>query len=156
MYELIKLAHLAAAIIWMGGMTMMIFALRPAAMAVLDSPMRASLMQAVWHRSFVLIIASIVVLFTTGTNLYTTTFRAVKAATGVGAVPLGWNLMLVLGLAMMLIFGHIFFAGFRRFKQAAAMADWAVAAKAAAQIHALMVTNFILGWLAIAAMRLVA
>jgi hypothetical protein len=55
---------------------------------------------------------------------------------------------------MMLVFGHIFFAGFRRFKRAVAAAQWPLAAQAAAQIHKLMVLNFVLGWLAIAAVRL--
>jgi len=98
---------------------------------------------------------SIVALFTTGTNLYTTAFRAVKAATGAGSVPLGWNLMLGIGIVMILIFGHIYFAGFRKFKRAVAAAEWSLAAKAAGQIHLLTVINFVLGWLAIAAVRLI-
>jgi hypothetical protein len=57
---------------------------------------------------------------------------------------------------MMLIFGHIYMAGFGKFKRAVATETWPDAARAATQIHALMVTNFVLGWLAIAAVRLVA
>jgi len=155
MYEVVKLIHLVAAILWMGGMAFMLLALRPAALAVMDPQSRARLMGAVWQRFFLVVIVSIVALFTTGTNLYTTAFRAAKAATGSGSVPLGWNLMLVIGLVMMLIFGHIYFAGFRKFKRAVAAAEWPVAAKAAAQIQTLMVTNFVLGWAAIAAVRLV-
>ncbi|MEN9468004.1 MAG: hypothetical protein RL081_2005 [Pseudomonadota bacterium] len=63
--------------------------------------------------------------------------------------------MLVLGLLMMAIFGHIYFAGYAKFKRAMAVQEWPLAGKAAAQIHTLMVTNFVLGWLAIAAVRLV-
>ncbi len=155
MYDLFKLLHLIAGIVWMGGMTALLFALRPAAMKVLEPQLRAQLMAQVWQRFFLVVLVSIVLLFTTGTNLYTTAFKAAKAATGAGSVPLGWNLMLVLGLAMMLIFGHIYFAGFKKFKRAVAAAEWPIAAKAAAQIHTLMLTNFVLGWLAIAAVRLV-
>ena len=100
-------------------------------------------------------LVAIAVLFFTGTNLYTTAFKAVKAATGAGSVPMGWNLMLGIGVAMVLIFGHIYFAGFRKFKRALAASEWPSAAKAAVQINRLVVANFVLGWLAIAAVRLV-
>ena len=155
MYDVVKLTHLVAAIFWMGGMAFMLLALRPAALAVMDPQSRARLMGAVWQRFFLIVIVSIVALFTTGTNLYTTAFRAAKAATGSGSVPLGWNLMLVIGIVMMLIFGHIYFAGFRKFKRAVAAAEWPVAAKAAAQVQTLVMANFVLGWLAIASVRLI-
>jgi hypothetical protein len=98
---------------------------------------------------------SIVALFSTGTNLYTTAFRAIKATTGQGSVPLVWNMMLALGMLMMALFGHTYFMGYARFKRAMAVQDWPVADKAAAQIHLFMLTNFVLGWLAIAALALI-
>ncbi len=155
MTDFVKLAHLVAAILWMGGMAFMLLALRPAAVKLLEPPARLMLMGAVWKRFFLVVMVSIVTLFASGSHLYTATFRAIKAATGQGSVPLGWNVMLVLGLLMMLIFGHIYFAGYARFKRAIAGQDWPLAGKAAAQIHTLMVTNFALGWLSIAAVRLV-
>ena len=155
MIDIVKLIHLVAAILWMGGMAFMLVALRPAAIALLAPPQRLELMGAVWKRFFTVVIVSIVALFATGTNLYTTMFRAAKAASGQGSVPLGWNVMLVLGLLMMAIFGHIYFAGYARFKRAMDGQNWALAGQAAAQVHILMITNFALGWLAIAAVRLV-
>jgi uncharacterized membrane protein len=139
----------------MGGMAFMTLALRPAALGLLQPPERLMLMGAVWKRFFPIVIVSIVALFGTGTNLYTTAFRAIKAATGQGSVPLGWNIMLVLGLLMIALFGHIYFVGYARFKRAMAVQDWPVAGKAAAQIHLFMLANFVFGWLAIAAVRLV-
>ncbi|OYT91000.1 MAG: hypothetical protein CFE43_15425 [Burkholderiales bacterium PBB3] len=155
MTELAKLLHLVAGIVWMGGMTFMLLALRPAALAVMEPQPRARLMLQVWRRFFAVVLVAIVVLFTTGSHLYTALFKAMKAANGVGSVPLGWNLMLGIGILMMLIFGHIYMAGFSKFKRALAAEAWPDAAKAAAQIQTLMVTNFVLGWLAIAAVRLV-
>ncbi|RQO55588.1 hypothetical protein DBR47_20250 [Paucibacter sp. KBW04] len=155
MYELVKLLHLAAAIVWMGGMTFMLFALRPAAALALEGQPRARLMVEVWRRFFGAVAVSVLLLFLTGMNLYTTGFRAVKAATGSGSVPLGWNLMLGLGLLMFAIFGHIFFAGFAKFKRRVAAGEWAEAAQSAAMIQKLVMLNFALGWLAIAAVRLV-
>ena len=155
MYDYAKLLHLIAGIVWLGGMTFMLFALRPAALATLEAQSRAQLMGQVWRRFFALVLAAIVVLFATGTHLYTQTFRAARLATGEGSVPLGWNIMLVLGLAMMLIFGHIYFAGFKKYKRAVAASEWPLAAKAAGLIHTMTVINFCLGWAAIVAVRLV-
>lgn len=155
MYDYAKLLHLIAGIVWLGGMTFMLFALRPAALATLDAQNRAQLMGQVWRRFFALVLAAIVLLFVTGTHLYTQTFKAARLATGEGSVPLGWNVMLVLGVAMMLIFGHIYFAGFKKYKRAVAAAEWPLAAKAAGLIHTMTVINFSLGWAAILAVRLV-
>lgn len=155
MYDYAKLLHLIAGIVWIGGMTFMLFALRPAALSVMEAQPRAILMGQVWKRFYVLVLLSIVVLFTTGTHLYTATFRAAKMATGQGSVPLGWNIMLVLGITMMLVFGHIYFAGFKKYKRAVAAAAWPAAAKAAGLIHSMTLVNFTLGWLAILAVRLV-
>ena len=155
MYDYAKLLHLIAGIVWMGGMTFMLFALRPAAIAAMEAQPRAILMGEVWKRFFALVLGAIVLLFTTGTHLYTQTFRATRLATGDGGVPLGWNIMLVLGLVMMLIFGHIYFAGFKKYKRAIAAGDWPLAAKAASLIHTMTLINFSLGWLAIVAVRLV-
>lgn len=154
MYDSLKLLHLVAAIVWMGGMAFMLLALRPAAMEVLEPQVRARLMGAVWSRFFRLVLIAIVVLLASGTHMYTATFRALKASSGVGGVPLGWTLMLAMGLTMVLIFGHIYFAGLRRFQRAVAAGQWPVAAQAAAQVQRLVMVNFVLGWLAIAAVRL--
>ena len=154
MIDIVKLLHLISAIIWMGGMTCLLFALRPAALALLEGPQRAKLMVGVWQRFFNWVLVCVVVLFATGTNLYTTTYKAAKAAGNAG-VPLGWNLMLVIGLIMFAIFGHIYFAGFKKFKRAVAAGDFALAAQAAGLIHTMVVANFVLGWLAIASVRLV-
>ncbi len=162
MYDIAKLIHLVAAIIWMGGMTFMLYALRPAAMATLQPQLRAELMGQVWKRFFAMVLAIIVLLFLTGTHMYTTVFRATKAAIAAGTlaptatvIPLGWNIMLALGMLMFLVFGHIYFAGFKKFKRGLAAADWPAVAKAAEQVRIMVTVNFVLGWLAIICVHLV-
>ena len=155
MYDYAKLLHLIAGIVWIGGMTFTLFALRPAALGTLDAQPRAVLMGQVWKRFYVWVLLAIVVIFATGTHMYTQTFRAARLATGEGSVPLGWNIMLVLGITMMLVFGHIYFAGFKKYKRALASGEWPGAAKAAGLIHTMTLINFAFGWLAILAVRLV-
>jgi uncharacterized membrane protein len=154
MYQATLFLHLAAAIIWMGGMTCLLFALRPATLAVMEAKPRALLMAEVWQRFFNIVLACVVVLFASGTNLYATGLRAAKAATGAGSVALGWNVMLVLGLVMFLIFGHIYFAGLKKFKRAVQAGEFPLAAQAAARIHTMVVANFVLGWVAIVCVKL--
>lgn len=155
MIDFVKLVHLVAGILWMGGMAFMLLALRPAAAGLLQPPERLMLIGAVWKRFFPIVLVSILALFTTGTNLYTTTFRAIKAATGQGSVPTGWNIMLVAGLLMMAIFAYIYWVAYAKFKHAMAELDWPLAGKAAAQVNTAMIVNFALGWLAIFSVRLV-
>ena len=88
MHDLIKLLHQSAAIVWLGGMTFMLLALRPAALVTLEPQPRARLMVAMMQRFLPLVAGLVLLLFATGTSLYTTGFRAVNAATGSG--PLGW------------------------------------------------------------------
>jgi uncharacterized membrane protein len=156
MYDILRLLHLAAAIVWLGGMTFMLLALRPAAQALLEGPVRARLMGRIWQRFFVAVWASIAVLLASGGHMYGLAWRSAANALGSGSagVPPGWQVMLVIGIVMMLIFGHIYFAGFARYRRAVAAEQWPAAAAAAAQMHKLVVTNFVLGWLAVAALRL--
>jgi uncharacterized membrane protein len=73
---------------------------------------------------------------------------------GMKSAPLGWHLMLGLGLLMMLIFAHIWFAPYRRLKAAVAAADWPEGGRRIGQIVLLAKFNLGLGWLAIAAVML--
>ena len=136
-------------------MGFMLLALRPAAKSVFAPPERLALMAAAWKRFFPVVWVCIVALFITGTNMYTTSFRAMKEATGNGGVPLGWNLMLVLGLVMMAMFAYSYWGPFAKFKRAMAAQDWPSADRVASQVHSVVMVNFALGWLAIAAVHLV-
>jgi uncharacterized membrane protein len=146
----IKLLHLAAAIVWLGGMTFMLFALRPALIAQLQGQARLELLALVLKRFFAIVLGAIAILLLTGLHLYGAGAKAV----GMPSIPLGWHLMAGLGLTMILLFGHIYFAGFRGLSRAVAAANWPVAAAKAGQIHTLVVVNFVLGWAAVIAVRL--
>ncbi len=146
----IKLLHLAAGIVWLGGMTFMLFALRPALIDKLQGQARLELLALILKRFFAIVLGAIAVLLLTGLHLYGAGAKAV----GMASIPLGWHLMAGLGLTMILLFGHIYFAGFKGLKRAVDAANWPLAAAKAAQIHKMVVINFVLGWAAVIAVRL--
>jgi len=146
MRNLILFFHLAAAILWMGGMAFMVLALRGPAATLLQPPDRLKLLAAVLGRFFAVVAASIAVLLATGAWL--------MVAAGPGRAPAGWHAMAALGIVMMLVFGHIFFSPYRRLKAAVAAGDWPEGGRRMGQIALLAKTNLALGWLAIAAVML--
>lgn len=146
MLLLLKLLHLAAAIVWMGGMAFMLWALRPVVAGQLAPPVRLALMAGVLARFFIAVWASIAVLLASGSVMLT--------SVGMSHAPPGWHAMLGLGVAMMLIFGHLFFGPFRRLRVAATAGDWPRAGQAMTSMQPLVMANFALGWVAIAAVIL--
>jgi uncharacterized membrane protein len=143
MHALMKFLHLAAAIAWLGGISFMLFALRPAAAEQLAPQQRLPLIVQVLRRFFVGVWASIAVLLLTG--------LAMLLAVGMKNAPTGWHLMFGLGLLMFALFGHLYFGPFRRLKQAVAAADWPEGGRRVGQIATLAMANLALGALAIAA-----
>ena len=146
MNGLLIFAHLLGAIVWMGGMAFVLLSLRPAAFAVLEPPLRPRMIFASLQRFFPLVWISIALLLASG--------LWVMAQTGFAHAPAAWHAMFGIGLIMMALFAHIYFAPFKRACRAAAEQDWAKVAKALQQIHPLVMTNFVLGWIAIAMITL--
>jgi uncharacterized membrane protein len=143
MPALIKFLHLLAAIAWLGGISFMLFALRPAAADVLTPQQRLPLMAQALQRFFALVWASIIVLLLTG--------LAMLLAVGMKNAPAGWHAMLGIGLVMFALFGHLYFGPFRRLKQAVSASDWPEGGRRAGQIVFLALVNLVLGALAIGA-----
>ncbi|MFM8866072.1 MAG: DUF4149 domain-containing protein [Limnohabitans sp.] len=146
MYEWIQFFHLAAAVIWLGGMALVLLALRPAAIRSLEPAQRLPLMAAVLARFFTMVWISIAVLL--GSGLWMMLSADLRLA------PRGWHVMSGLGTLMCLIFAHLWLVPYRRLKTAIAAGDLPAAGVALGQIHPLVVTNFALGWLAVAAVQL--
>jgi uncharacterized membrane protein len=143
MYTLLKFLHVVAAVVWLGGMSFMLLALRPS-LATLEQPaQRMRLLATVLRRFFAGVWAAIGLLLLSGTYMY--------GHADAQAVPLGWHLMSGIGVLMFLIYGHLYFAPYRQLQHAVAAADWPTAAGRATLIARLVSVNFVLGWLAIAA-----
>ena len=148
MYTFFKFFHLVAAIVWLGGMGFMLLALRPSLPTLETPPQRLKLLAAVLRRFFALVWTAIGLLLLTGAYML--------GHADAQAMPLGWHLMIGIGLLMFLIFGHLYFSPYRRLQQAVAAADWPQAAGRAALIAKLVSLNFVLGWLAVAAITFLA
>ncbi len=146
MYHFIQFLHLAAAILWMGGMAFAVLALRRPLTDQLEPPARLQLLGAVLSRFFVVVGISIAVLLFTGVFMFITR--------GPATAPLGVHTMTAVGLVMMFIFGHLYFSPYRRLRAAVAAGDWSEAGNRAGQITLLVKINLGLGWLAIAAVML--
>jgi len=143
MPALMKFLHVLAAMAWLGGISFMLFALRPAAAEMLTPPQRLPLIARTLERFFALVWASIVILLLSG--------LAMLLAVGMKNAPAGWHAMLGIGLVMFALFGHLYFGPFRRLKQAVSAANWPEGGQRVGQIATLAMVNLVLGVLAIAA-----
>lgn len=138
------LLHVIAVVIWVGGMFFAHQCLRPVAAAQLEPPARLPLWVGVFGRFFPWVWAAIAVILATGLWLLFTVFG------GFGGAGLYIHVMFGLGLAMMAIFLHVFFAPYQRLKRAVDAQDWPAGGKALAQIRRLVGINTIIGLITIA------
>ncbi|HLW75008.1 MAG TPA: CopD family protein [Gammaproteobacteria bacterium] len=135
--------HLFAAIVWVGGMFFAYLAARPV-LAELDTKLRARLWVGIFRRFFPWVWAAIVVLLVSGFYMASSDFD------GISHAPLFVQMMMGLGILMMLIFGHVFFAPYKRLKQAVATGDDALAKKSMGMIRMLIALNLSLGLVVVA------
>jgi uncharacterized membrane protein len=143
-YATLKLLHVLAIIVWIGGMVFAHFFLRPAAMQ-LPPPQRVPLMHGALARFFSGVLVSIVVVLATGLWMIGRVAKETVQAGLAFNMPLDWTIMAVLGIAMMAIFGHIRFALFKRLSRAVAAQDWPAGGAALASIRTWVGINLVLG-----------
>ena len=143
-YAALKLAHVLAIVLWVGGMAFAHFCLRPSVQS-LEPPVRLRLLQAVMQRFFSAVLVAVVVVLVTGVWMIG---RAAKESVQAGlgfAMPLDWTLMATIGIVMIAIFGHIRFALFKRLTRAVAASDWPAGGAAMASIRTWVFVNLVLG-----------
>jgi len=136
--------HLLSAVVWVGGMFFAYMALRPVAASVLEPPMRLTLWAGVFGKFFPWVWMSIILLLGSG---YWMIFNI---NSGFSGLPMYINIMNGLGIIMILIYLHVFFAPYRRLKQAVVAEDWPTGGKKLAQIRLLIGLNLTLGLAVIA------
>lgn len=141
MNRVLVLLHLAAVIVWIGGMFFAHVCLRPVAAAQLQPPQRLPLLAAVLGRFFVAVGAALMLLWGSG---------LIRFAQVGAAIPWHWHAMLGLASVMTVIFGLIVLRFHPRMLTALAAQDWPAAATAMNSIRLLVVANLILGFLTVA------
>jgi len=140
--NLTLLFHVLGIVVWVGGMFFAYMALRPVAASVLEPPQRLSLWAGVFGRFFPWVWASVALILGSGLHML--------MKLGGAAAPHYALTMLVLGVAMMLIFAHVFFAPYKKLKLAVGQQDWKAGGAALGQIRKLIGINLSLGLLTIA------
>ena len=130
--------HLLAAVLWVGGMFFAYVCLRPAALA-LAPPQRMPLWAGAFARFFPWVWAAVVLLPATGYWMIFNVFG------GMGQAGLYIHLMQGLGIVMIAIYLHVFFAPYRRLQRAVAAADFAAAGQQLGEIRRLIAVNLGLG-----------
>jgi uncharacterized membrane protein len=130
--------HILAAVIWVGGMFFAHMVLRPSA-GPLDSPTRLALWARVLGRFFVWVWLSIAALLVSGFAMVMIGFG------GFASLAHYINVMMAVGIIMMLLFAHVYFGPWKRFRRAVAAANWAEAERNIKQILILVMVNLLLG-----------
>jgi uncharacterized membrane protein len=142
-YALMLFIHILASTIWVGGMFVLHFAVRPAAVALLPPPQRLPLMAAVLKRFFDWVAAAVVAVLGSGVAM-------IVGARTFSALHPSVHLMAAIGVLMILIFAVIRLVPFRRLRTAVAVEQWPAAALQLDAIRKLVATNLVLGIVTIA------
>ena len=135
--------HTLSAVVWVGGMFFAHQVLRPAAVMLEPGP-RLMLWSRVLGRFFAWVFAAIVLLLLTG---YAMVFGLYAGFAGIG---LHVQLMQGIGILMVLLFLHLYFAPWRRFRTAVARQDWAEGGRQLGQIRTIVTINLVLGVIVVA------
>lgn len=134
--------HILAVVIWVGGMFFAYVVLRPAAASLFEPPQRLSLWRLVFNGFFPLVWASLITILATGLWM-------IMKLGGFAAIAGYINTMFVLGLLMMALFMHVFFAPYKRLKKAVTEENWPEGGKQLNMIRKIVGINTLLGVLTI-------
>ncbi len=135
--------HILSAVIWVGGMFFAHQSLRPAAVQVLQPPLRLELWVQVFRRFFVWVWLSISLILLSGYWMLFNYFG------GFANAGLHIHIMHGAGIIMVLIYLLVFFSPYRRLKQAVIIQDYPLAGAQLNVIRKLVGINTVLGLLVI-------
>lgn len=130
--------HLLCAAFWVGGMATLHFAVRPAAVATLEPPLRLRMMAATLRRFFVGVDASVTLLFVTGVTM-------ILASGGFRGVHWHVEAMMSIAIVMAAIYVYIRASVFRALRRAVEDSAWPVAAARLNTVRKLVMVNLALG-----------
>ena len=135
--------HLLSAVVWVGGMFFAYMFLRPVAASQLEPPVRLTLWVAVFKKFFPFVWLSVLFLPLTGYLMIFDVWGSM------GATPLYVHIMSGLGIVMILIYMHVYFAPFKRLKEAVIKQDWPEGGRNLNIIRKMVGINMMIGLLTI-------
>ena len=125
--------HILSAVIWVGGMFFAHQMVRPS-VGPLDPPVRLGLWRRIFERFFLWVWIAVALLLLSGVAMQI-----------LGIDGLHVHIMEGLGFIMMLAFGHLYFAPWKRFRRAVDGGDFPAAAAQLNQIRRIVEFNLVLG-----------
>ena len=131
--------HLLAATVWVGGMFFAFACMRPT-LNLLDPQLRLRMWAGSLSRFFRFVWVSIAVLLITGIWMVFGHFH------GLRQVGTHVHLMFGLGILMMLLAAHVYFAPYKRLKRLIARSQWSEATHQVQQIRLLIAINLTIGF----------
>ncbi len=120
------------------------FFLRPA-VATMEAPQRVRLMHDVLGRFFKAVLYAAGLTLVSGLWMIARVAKQTVQAGGSFQMPIEWTIMAALGIVMVLIFGHIRFALYKKLDRAVTAADWIAGGAALASIKLWVAINIALG-----------
>ena len=137
LFPVLLFLHLVSVVVWVGGMFFAYVCLRPVAAALLEPPGRLALWSAVLGSFFRWVWLAVALILLSG--------LAMMTIIGWSKAPWTLHAMLTVGVIMMMIFAHVFFAPYRKLRDAVMIAEWPPAAAALNQIRKMVGINLLLG-----------
>lgn len=135
--------HLTGVIIWVGGMFFAYFCLRPAAAQLLEPAQRLPLWVATFSRFFKVTAAAVLAIVATGFMMF--------MQVGFKFAPVGWHVMLSIGILMAFIFIYVYVVLYPRLRRQCDTTTWSEAADTLNLIRKLVGLNLLLSVVTIAA-----
>ncbi len=142
LYTSLLFAHVLGVVVWVGGMFVLHFAVRPSAARIKEPSVRLPLLSSVLGRFMSWAALAIAVVLASGVAM-------ILVGGGFRNAHLSVHLMLAVGLVMMALYLHIRFAPFKRMRAAVAAGEWAAAATNLDGVRKLVLINLVLGFITI-------
>ena len=142
-YTTLLFVHVLSVVIWVGGMFVLHFAVRPSAARMQEPAVRLTFLSSTLGRFMAWAALAIIALLASGLAM-------IFISGGFRNAHLSVHLMLAVGLVMMLLYLHIRFAPFKRMRAAVVTGDWAAAAANLDVVRKMVSINLVLGVITIA------
>ena len=137
-YGLALMAHLAAVVVWVGGMFFAYMVMRPTVVTQLEGPPRLRFFLEVFARFFRWVFLSVFLVLGSG-------YAMVGLAGGMRGLAVHIHVMQGLGLLMTLLFLYLYFLPFKQMRECVEGERWPDANKALGRIRQIIGVNLTLG-----------